>query len=350
MDSEGERLAARSGRRIVDLVFEDLKPSALLAEASFQNAASVSVALGGSTNAAIHLVALARRAGVRFDLDVFDEVGRSVPVLADVQPSGAHLMPDFQAAGGLPALMMRIRDLLDLSAQTVTGRTLGENIEGARVEDDDVIRPLERPVAVESLAVLRGNLAPRGAVIKPSAASPSLLRHTGRALVFDGADDLQARIHDASLEVDERSVLVLKNSGPLGGPGMPEVGMLPIPWKLARAGVKDMVRVSDARMSGTSFGTCVLHVAPEAFVGGPLALVENGDEIELDVAQRRLTLRVEDAEIERRRSGWRPPAPKYQRGWGALFSEHVLQADEGCDFDVLSRRGHTPEPDIFRKV
>jgi dihydroxy-acid dehydratase len=350
MDAEGDRLAALAGRRIVDMVWEDLKPSALLNDASFANAARVSVALGGSTNATIHLVAIARRAGARFDLDAFDSAGRETPVLANVQPSGGHLMPDFYAAGGLPALIRRLGEYLDLECRTVTGRSLGENVALATVEDDEVIRPVDRPVSGLSLAVLRGNLAPAGAVIKPSAASPELLRHVGRALVFRDIRDLEARIHDASLDVDPSSVLVLKNAGPLGGPGMPEVGMLPIPWKLAQAGVKDMVRISDARMSGTSYGTCVLHVSPEAFVGGPLALVQDGDEIELNVPARLLELRVPDAELVRRRADWNPPESRYARGWGALFLEHVLQADQGCDFDVLARRAQTPEPDIHRKV
>jgi dihydroxy-acid dehydratase len=350
MDSEGERLAALAGRRIVGMVFEDLRPSAILTEASFRNAARVCAALGGSTNATIHLVALARRAGVRFDLDAFDQAASEIPVLANVQPSGTYLMPDFHAAGGLPALIERLREQLDLGCRTVTGRSLGENVAGTVVDDDDVIRPLDRPVAAQALAVLRGNLAPDGAVIKPSAASPALLRHQGRAVVFHDIRDLEERIHDPSLDVHATSVLVLQNAGPLGGPGMPEVGMLPIPWKLASAGVKDLVRVSDARMSGTSYGTCILHVSPEAYLGGPLALVRDGDEIDLDVPARRLTLRVEDADLAQRRAEWKPPAARYSRGWGVLFSQHVLQAHEGCDFDVLARGEPTPEPDIHRKV
>jgi dihydroxy-acid dehydratase len=349
MDSEGARLASAAGRRAVELAWEGLRPSDVLSDASFRNAAKISVALGGSTNAAIHLLALARRAGVAFDLDAFDAIGRQIPVLANVQPSGQHLMPDFQRAGGLKALIALLGPELELGALTITGRTLGENVEGSRVENEDVIRPLDRPIATEALAVLRGNLAPNGCVIKPSAATPALLSHRGRAVVFESQADLEARIHDPALVVDASSVLVLRNAGPLGGPGMAEVGMLPIPMKLVHDGVRDMVRISDARMSGTSYGTCVLHVSPEAFVGGPLGLVQNGDEIELDVAARRITLHVDDAELARRRADWKRPEPHFRRGWGQIFLEHVGQAHEGCDFDVLANREATPEPEIHRK-
>jgi dihydroxy-acid dehydratase len=255
-------------------------------------------------------------------------------------------MEDFFLAGGLPALLGELREQLHLDAATVTGKTLGENLAGARVHDADVIRSLQRPVAREALAVLRGNLAPSGAVIKPSAASPALLRHAGRAVVFESYQELEQRLHLPSLEVDETSVLVLKNAGPLGGPGMPEWGMLPLPVKLIQRGVKDMVRISDARMSGTSYGTVVLHVSPEAYVGGPLALVQNGDLIELDVEARRLHLAVDDAELERRRQALPAPPPRYLRGYGALFSRHVSQAHEGCDFDFLALRAENPEPEI----
>ena len=351
MDSEGQRLAAAAGRRAVELVWEDLRPSRIIGESSVQNAARVSVALGGSTNAAIHLLAIARRAGVEFGLDDFDAIGRTIPVLANILPSGKYLMPDFYLAGGLPALLGELREQLDLDAMTVTGASLGENIAGGEVAADkrDVIRPLADPVATEALAVLRGNLAPEGCVIKPSAASKELMRHRGRAVVFEGQADLEARLHDPSLDVDASSVLVLRGAGPLGGPGMAEVGMLPIPFKLVQAGIKDMVRISDARMSGTSYGTCVLHVSPEAHVGGPLALVRDGDEIELDVGARALTLHVSEEELAERRAAWTRPEPHYERGWGRIFLEHVSQAHEGCDFDVLANRAATPEPEIHRK-
>ena len=350
MDSRGHQMAAAAGRRIVEMVWQDIKPSDVLSTTSFDNAAKVSVALGGSTNAAIHLIALARRAGADFGLDDFDRVGRQVPVLANVQPSGEYLMQDFANAGGLPALMTRLTDLLDLGCQTASGDTIDDAIAGARVENDDIIRPVDNPVATEALAVLRGNLAPDGCVIKPSASSKELQTHRGRAVVFTDAHDLQQRIHDPDLEVEAGSVLVLRNAGPLGGPGMAENGMLPIPAKLLRQGVRDMVRISDARMSGTSFGTCVLHISPESFVGGPLALVQDGDEIELDVPNRRITLRVDEVELGKRRQAWKAPPPRYQRGWGLLFSQHVGQAHEGCDFDLLASRESTPEPAIHRKV
>jgi dihydroxy-acid dehydratase len=346
VDALGTRLAAEAGRRSVEMAWCDLKPSDLLSEASFRNAATASSALGGSTNAAIHLIALAGRAGVKLALGDLDQIARAVPVLVNVSPSGEYLMEDFYRAGGIRALLSRVRDVLALDCSTVNGRTLGENIEGAEVYDADVIRPTAKPVAEGALAVLRGNLAPDGCVIKPSAATRSLLRHRGRAIVFEDLGDLAARIHHPDLEVDERSVLILRNQGPRGGPGMPECGMLPIPQKLARTGVRDMVRVSDARMSGTSYGTCVLHVSPEAFAGGPLALVKTGDLIDLDVPGRTIELRVSDAELEERRSTWRAPKPKASRGYTALFSEHVTQAHLGCDFDFLCGRGGIPEPDV----
>lgn len=350
MDSQGQQLAAAAGRRAVEMVWNDTKPSDVLSDSSFFNAAKVSVALGGSTNAAIHLIALARRAGVEFGLDDFDAIGRQIPVLANIQPSGEYLMPDFAYAGGLPALLTRLADHLDLDCRTATGKRLRDTLSGARIENEDVIRPMDRPVATEALAVLRGNLAPNGSVIKPSASSKELQKHRGRAVVFDDAGDMEKRIHDPDLAVAADSVLVLRNVGPLGGPGMAENGMLPIPKKLVQAGVRDMVRISDARMSGTSFGTCILHVSPEAYVGGTLALVRDGDEIELDVPGRSLTLCVDDAELERRRMAWRAPEPRYKRGWGLLFSQNVTQAHEGCDFELLASREPTPEPSIHRKV
>lgn len=347
-DSRHTAMAAAAGARIVDLIWQDMRPGRFVTAGSVRNAAVACMALGGSTNAAIHLIAMARRADVPLTLDDLDRIAREVPVLADLMPSGAHLMEDFFRAGGLPALLRRVADRLDLACPTVGGTTIGEAIAAAEVYDDTVIRPLDKPVTTgETLAVLRGNLAPDGAVIKASAASGALMRHTGRAVVFESMADLQARIDDEGLDVDETSVLVLRNAGPIGGPGMPEWGNLPIPKKLLRRGVRDMVRVSDARMSGTYAGTCVLHVAPEAQVGGPLALVRDGDPIRLDVAERRLELLVSDEELARRRTAWTPPPPPYARGYGALFARHVGQANEGCDFDFLADRTPTPEPVIF---
>jgi dihydroxy-acid dehydratase len=347
-DSRHAQMATHTGRRIVEMVWEDLRPSRLLNAQSFDNAITTVLALGGSTNALVHLVAMARRAGVPLTLDRFDELAQRTPLIANLRPAGKYLMEDFHYAGGLRALLERIRHLLHVDARTVNGRTLGENIAGARVFDDDVILPLERPlVAGNSLAVLRGNLCPDGAVIKPAAAEPHLHRHTGRAVAFEDYAELQARIDDPDLEVDATSVIVLKNAGPLGGPGMPEWGQLPIPKKLLRAGVRDMVRISDARMSGTSFGACVLHVAPESFVGGPLALVRTGDEIRLDIPARTLDLLVSDEELSRRRAAWKQPAPRYTRGYGQLFAQHVTQANEGCDFAFLASRDTVAEPDIY---
>ncbi|MEO8079536.1 MAG: dihydroxy-acid dehydratase, partial [Caldimonas sp.] len=347
-DSRHALMAAACGKRIVEMVWTDLRPSAILTAAAFDNAVTAVLALGGSTNALVHLIAMARRAGVPLDLERFDAIARSTPLIANLRPAGKYLMEDFYYAGGLPALLHRLGDRLALDCLTANGRSLGENIAGARVIDDDVILPLDRPLVAEgSLAVLRGNLAPDGAVIKPAAAEPHLRKHTGRAVVFENYAELQARIDDPDLVVDADSVLVLKNAGPLGGPGMPEWGQLPIPKKLLQQGVRDMLRISDCRMSGTSFGACVLHVAPESFIGGPLALVREGDAIEIDVDARRLHLHVDDAELARRRAAWRQPPPRYQRGFGALHAQHVLQADAGCDFDILVRPGPTAEPEIY---
>jgi dihydroxy-acid dehydratase len=346
-DSRHAAMATAAGRRIVEMVWEDLRPSDLLSAAAFRNAVTTVLALGGSTNAVIHLIAMAARAGVPLDLDLFDALARTTPLLANIRPSGQYLMEDFYYAGGLPALLERLGDRIDRSAPTVNGRTIGDNIDGASVFNDDVIRPDDRAVVSgDSLAVLRGNLAPDGAVIKPPAADPRLHRHAGRAVVFADYNDMATRIDDPNLPVDESSVLVLKHAGPLGAPGMPEWGQLPIPKKLLAKGVRDMVRISDARMSGTSFGACVLHVAPESYVGGPLALVQDGDFIELDVPDRRLTLKVEDAELARRREAWRPPPPRYLRGYGALYVQHMTQANEGCDFDVLARGPAIADPEI----
>jgi dihydroxy-acid dehydratase len=329
------------------MVWEDLKPSDLLTAAAFHNAVTTVLALGGSTNAIVHLLAMARRAGVKLDLDAFDRLARKTPLLANIRPSGKYLMEDFYYAGGLRALLATLGSHLRPEARTANGKTLGENVAGAQVFDDDVIRPLANPlVAGDSLAVLRGNLAPDGAVIKPPAAEARLHRHAGKAVVFADYNDMAARIDDPDLPVDENSVIVLKHAGPLGGPGMPEWGQLPIPKKLLEKGVRDMVRISDARMSGTSYGACVLHVAPESFVGGPLAMVQDGDVIELDVPGRKLTLKVGEAELERRKRAWTPPAPRYGRGYGRMFASHITQANDGCDFDFLESGPATPDPEI----
>jgi len=347
VDANHSRMATKCGRRIVEMVWEDLKPRDILTEAAFKNAITADMAIGGSTNAIIHLVALAGRSGIKLDLKRFDEISARTPMIANLRPSGEFLMEDFYYAGGLRALLKEISELLDLSCGTVSGETIGDAINSARVSNAQVIRSVSNPVSSSGgTAILYGNLAPSGAVIKPTAAEPRLLKHRGRAVVFSDYNDLVERIDAESLDVDSESVLVLQNAGPLGGPGMPEWGMLPIPKKLLREGVRDMVRISDARMSGTSYGACVLHVSPEAFVGGPLALVKSGDWIELDVAARKLDLVVNDEELARRRSAWQPQAPKYERGFGALYSAHVLQADKGCDFDFLLAGRETPEPEI----
>jgi dihydroxy-acid dehydratase len=352
-DAAHPRMSAACGRRIVEMVWEDLVPARVLSRASFDNAIAVAMAMGCSTNAIIHLVAMSRRAGAHctVGLDHFDAVSRKVPVIANIRPSGdTYLMEDFYYAGGLPALMNRLAPHLQLEALTVTGRSLGDNITGAEVHNDDVIRPLDRPLYAEgAVAVLRGNLAPGGAVIKPSACAPQYLQHTGPALVFDSYPEMKAAVEDENLEVTADHVLVLRNAGPQGGPGMPEWGMLPIPLKLVKQGVRDMVRLSDARMSGTSYGACILHAAPEAYVGGPLALVKTGDLITVDVPARRLHLEVSDVELAARRAAWAPPPPRFQRGYGWMFSRHILQADQGCDFDYLETAFGAPvgEPDIF---
>jgi dihydroxy-acid dehydratase len=349
-DSRHAQMASLSGRRIVEMIWEDLTPSRLLTAASFDNAVTTALALSGSTNAIVHLIAMARRAGVALDLDRFDALARKVPVLANVRPSGRWLMEDFYYAGGLRALLVQLGDLIDGRTRTVNGRSLGENIAGAEVFHPDVIRSRDNPlVACDGLAVLRGNLAPGGAVIKPPAAEPHLHRHTGRAVVFRTHADLAARIDDPALDIDESCVIVLQNAGPQGAPGMPEWGQLPIPKKLLEKGVRDMVRISDARMSGTSYGTCVLHVTPESSIGGPLALVRDGDLIALDIAARRLDLLVDEAELAARRAAWQPPPPHYGRGFGMLYLRHVGQADTGCDFDFLETAAGlppTPDPEI----
>jgi dihydroxy-acid dehydratase len=347
VDSNHPRLASASGRRIVEMVLEDLKPRDILTAEAFDNAIRVVMAVGGSTNALIHLVALAGRAGVPLPLARFDELSRTTPRLANLRPSGEYLMEDFHYAGGLRGLMTRMRDLLRLDALTVTGRALGEGLEGALVHDDRVIATREKPLGAEGgLAVLHGNLAPDGAVIKHSAMEPRLRRHAGKAIVFRDYNDLERRVDDPALGATPDSVLVLQNAGPLGGPGMPEWGMLPIPKRLLEQGVRDMVRISDCRMSGTAYGACVLHVAPESFVGGPLAFVRDGDVIELDVDARSLTLRVEDEALARRRAQWTRPSFPHPRGYGALYARHVTQANQGCDFDFLQGTAPVPEPEI----
>jgi len=347
VDANHSRMASACGRRIVEMVWEDLKPRDILSLASFENAIIADMAIGGSTNAIIHLVALAGRAGFKLDLKTFDDLSQRTPMIANLRPSGQFLMEDFYYAGGLRALLNEIRDLLNLDALTVSGRTLGETLQSARITNPEVIRSLANPVSQKGgTAILYGNLAPNGAVIKPTAAEPRLLQHSGPAVVFKNYQDMNARIDDEDLVVDENSVLVLQNAGPLGGPGMPEWGMLPIPKKLLTKGVRDMVRISDARMSGTSYGACVLHVAPESFAGGPLAFVQDGDLIELDVAKRKLNLCVDDRELARRRAAWEPEPPRYTRGFGALYAAHVTQADQGCDFDFLHAGGETGEPEI----
>ena len=352
-DANHPRMSAACGRRIVDMVWEDLTPAKLLTPHHFQNAITVAMAMGCSTNAIIHLVAMSRRAGAActVGLDDFDAASRKTPVIANIRPSGdTYLMEDFYYAGGMPALIKTLSDHLHLDAMTVNGQTLGENVASAQVHNADVIRSLDRPLYAEgALAVLKGNIAPAGAVIKPSACAPHLRQHTGPAMVFDSYPEMKAAVDDENLDITADHVLVLRNAGPQGGPGMPEWGQLPIPRKLLAQGVRDMVRLSDARMSGTSYGACILHVSPEAFIGGPLALVKNGDLITVDVPARRLHLEVSDAELAQRRAHWQAPAPRYERGYGWMFTRHILQADQGCDFDFLETAfgGPVDEPAIY---
>ncbi|WP_338879168.1 L-arabinonate dehydratase [Achromobacter veterisilvae] len=349
-DSRHAQMASLTGKRIVEMVWEDLKPSDLLTAASYDNAVRTVLALSGSTNSVVHLIAMARRSGFNLDLDRFDHLARTTPVLANLRPAGKYLMEDFYYAGGLRAMLVQLGDLLDTAQRTVDGRTLGENIAGARIFNEDVIRPRSQAlIERDGLAVLRGNLAPDGAVIKPPAMEAHLQVHTGRAVVFKDYNDMAARIDDPDLDVDADSVIVLQNAGPQGAPGMPEWGQLPIPQKLLKQGVRDMVRISDARMSGTSYGACVLHVAPEAYVGGPLALVRDGDRIALDVPARRLELLVPEAELAARRAAWQAPPPRFERGYGVLYLKHIGQADIGCDFDFLqseTRAAAAGEPEI----
>ena len=349
MVSEHMRMSTACGRQAVELAWQDLKPSRLLTRESFENAITVDMAVGGSTNAIVHIIAMARRAGFDISLKDFDRISRTTPVLANVRPNGEeYLMEDFYNAGGLRALMTQLGEKLHGDCLTITGQTLAGNIEGADLIDEDVIRTQDNPVQAEGgTFVLTGNLSPHGCVVKPSAATEKLLKHRGPALVFDNYPDLKARLNDDELDVTEDTVLVLRSAGPEGGPGFPEWGMLPIPDKLLKEGVRDMVRLSDARMSGTSYGMCILHLSPESHVGGPLAFVQTGDEIELNVPDRTIHLHVSDEELEARRASWKKPEPKYARGYGQLYINHVTQAHEGCDFDFLQHGLATPEPPIY---
>jgi len=350
-DANHTRMAKQVGRRVVDMVWEDLTPQQFLSRASFENGIAAAMAMGCSTNAIIHVIAMGRRAGFDVSLDDFDRIGRDVPVIANVRPNGdTFLMEDFYYAGGLRAMLKNIESHLQLDCQTVNGKSLGDNIATARVYNEDVIRTTDNPIYDSgALVVLKGNLAPEGCVMKVSAMERRFLKHQGPALVFDSYPDMKAAIDDENIDATADTVLILRNAGPLGGPGMPEWGMLPIPKKLVKAGVRDMLRISDARMSGTSYGACVLHVAPESYVGGPLALVQTGDIIELDVDNRTLAMQVSAEELERRRAAREQPVPRYERGYGHMFSRHVNQAPEGCDFDFLRTDFGAPveEPPIF---
>jgi dihydroxy-acid dehydratase len=347
VDANHPKMANLSGRRIVEMVWEDLKPRDILTEASYKNAIATVLGLGGSTNAVIHLLAMAGRAGIKLTLDDFDRQSKTTPVLANIRPTGKYLMEDFYYAGGLSALLKALSPHLDTACLTVTGKSLAENVTDAEIYNSDVIRTVDNPVFTSGgLVILRGNLAPDGAVIKAPAANSALLNHVGRAIVFNSYDEMNARIDDPALDVDANSVLVLRNAGPKGAPGMPEWGNLPIPQKLLKAGVRDMVRISDARMSGTNYGTCVLHVSPESFIGGPLALLKEGDRIELNVEKQQLDMLVDEHELSKRRKAWRPANDIYPRGYGKLYMEHIRQANEGCDFDFLEGTAPIPEPEI----
>jgi dihydroxy-acid dehydratase len=348
VDSRHAAMATSTGRRIVDMVWEDLTPSRIMSAGAVDNAITAVLSMAGSTNAVVHLLAIAHRAGIPLKLDRFDELARRVPVLANMRPAGKYLMEDFYYAGGLPALLQELGDLLDGGALTVSGKTLGENVKDAQIFNADVIHSRDNPlVKSDALVVLRGNLAPDGAVMKPPAAEAHLLQHKGPAVVFDSIDEMKRRMDDPDLAADENSVYILRNAGPKGGPGMPEWGQLPVPKKLLQKGVRDVVRISDSRMSGTSYGACVLHVAPESFVGGPLALVKEGDVVELDVPARKLNVLVSDEELAKRRAAWTPPKPQYARGYGQMFSQHIKQANEGCDFDFLEGTAPIAEPPIY---
>ena len=354
-DSRHAQMATLTGKRIVDMVWEDLKPLDILTEGSFTNAVTAVLALGGSTNSVVHLIAMARRARIALTLDRFDELARKTPVIANLRPSGQYLMEDFYYAGGLRAFLVQLGKAIDGTQRTVNGKTIAENIAGAKVYNEDVIRPVTKPlVERDGLAVLYGNIAPKGAVIKPAAMEQHLRKHTGRAVVFKDYNDMSARIDSPDLDVDKDSVIVLQSAGPQGAPGMPEWGQLPIPQKLLQQGVRDMLRISDARMSGTSYGACVLHVTPESHVGGPLALVKDGDMISIDIDARGINMLVSDEEIAKRKAAWVKPIPKFTRGYGVLYLKHIQQADVGCDFDFLepgygetsSAKTSTGEPEI----
>ena len=336
-DSRHAQMATLTGKRIVDMVWDDLKPLDILTEGAFTNAVTTVLALGGSTNSIVHLIAMARRCNIGLTLDRFDELARRTPVIANLRPSGKYLMEDFYYAGGLRAFLVQLGAAIDGTQRTVNGKTIAENIAGATVYNEDVIRPTTQPlVEKDGLAVLYGNIAPKGAVIKPAAMEQHLRKHTGRAVVFKDYNDMSARIDSPDLDVDKHSVIVLQSAGPQGAPGMPEWGQLPIPQKLLKLGVRDMLRISDARMSGTSYGACVLHVTPESHVGGPLALVRDGDMISIDIDARGINMLVSDEEIAQRRAAWIKPIPKFTRGYGVLYLKHIQQADTGCDFDFLA--------------
>ena len=350
-DSNHARMCSAVGRRIVDMVWEDLTPTSIMTKAAFHNAINVAMAMGCSTNAVVHILAMGRRAGHAIGLEDFDAASRKIPVIANIRPSGdTYLMEDFYYSGGLLGLMSRLTSHLDLKQINASGMSWAESLEGATVYNDDVIRPLDKAIYQEgALALLKGNLAPDGCVIKPSSCEPRLLRHSGPALVFDTYEELKANINRDDLNVTADHILVLRNAGPQGGPGMPEWGMLPIPTKLVKQGVRDMVRISDARMSGTSYGACILHVAPESYVGGPLALVRTGDTITVDVPGRTLALKITNAEMVKRRAALKPPLARYERGYGWMFSRHIKQANEGCDFDFLETSFGKPvgDPAIY---
>jgi dihydroxy-acid dehydratase len=348
VDSAHTRMAAAAGRQIIENTWLDRKPSTIVDARSFENAIAVDMALGGSTNAIVHLVAMAGRLGIKLPLDKFDEISRRVPLLANLRPAGQYLMEEFFLAGGLPALLYGMQDLLHTDVPTITGKTLGENIASAITHNPDVIRPLSNPLQPDGgTAILRGNLCPDGAVIKHAAATPHLCTHTGPALVFDSYPAMKAAVEDMDLDVTPDTVLILRNAGPVGAPGMPEWGQLPIPKKLILQGVRDMVRLSDCRMSGTSYGACALHIAPESAIGGPLALVRDGDVIEVNVERRKLHLEVSDEELAARRAEWKPRETRYRRGYAQLYEKEITQAPEGCDFRFLHHGPEIPEPDIY---
>lgn len=350
VDTRHNRMSVAAGKRVVEMVWEDLKPSDILTRKSYENGITVSMALGGSTNAIIHIIAMARRSGHDITMEDFDRISKKIPVIANIRPSGdRYVMQDFYYAGGLLGLMHRLKDHLFINEKSISGKKIGEIIDQAEIYHDDVIRHLERPIYKEgSLAILKGNLAPDGCVIKASAANSKFLKYTGPAIVFDDYDSLKDFAEDESVDVTEGHIIVLRNAGPKGGPGMPEWGMLPIPKKLIKKGVRDMIRISDARMSGTSYGSCILHVAPESYVGGPLAFVKTGDLITVDVKKRSIHLHVTDEELEERKSQWKQPSPRFHRGFGWMYQEHILQANEGCDFDYLETGFGAPtrEPEI----